>query len=85
VGFSSGKKHNLSFLYWDSICHPKALGGLGICSIEFLNNSLLAQLGWKMTILLFGLKLFVVNIFKMGFPFWMFLLILYHPGFGKAC
>jgi hypothetical protein len=28
---------------------PKALGGLGIRSMESLNNSLLARLGWKMT------------------------------------
>jgi hypothetical protein len=37
-------------LSWESICKPKALGGLGIRSMEFLNNSLLARLGWKMTI-----------------------------------
>jgi hypothetical protein len=41
-------KHNLSLLSWENICKPKALGGLGICSIEFLNNSLLARLGWKL-------------------------------------
>jgi hypothetical protein len=48
-GFPQDKKHNLSFLSWKSICQPKALGGLGIRSMEFLNNSLLARLGWKMT------------------------------------
>jgi exonuclease III len=48
-GFPQEKKHNLSFLSWDSICQPKALGGLGICSMEFINNSLLARLGWKIT------------------------------------
>jgi hypothetical protein len=47
-GFPQEKKHNLSFLSWDNICQPKVLGGLGICSMEFLNNSLLARLGWKL-------------------------------------
>ncbi|XP_059451121.1 uncharacterized protein LOC132181912 [Corylus avellana] len=57
-GFPQDKKHNLSFLSWENICKPKVLGGLGIRSMEFLNNSLLARLGWKMTINqpLFGLK-----------------------------
>ena len=47
-GFPQDKKHNLSFLSWEKICQPKALGGLGICSMEFINSSLLARLGWKM-------------------------------------
>ena len=48
-GFPQEKKHNLSFLSWDSICKPKSLGRLGISFMEFLNNSLLARLGWKLT------------------------------------
>jgi hypothetical protein len=48
-GFLKEKKHNLSFLSWDNICQPKALGCLGFSSMEFLNQSLLAWLGWKMT------------------------------------
>jgi len=42
----------MSFLSWDGICKPKSLGGggLGIRSMEFLDHSLLARLGWKMTI-----------------------------------
>jgi exonuclease III len=48
-GFPQEKKHNLSLLSWDSICKPKSLGGLGINSMEFINNSLLARLGWKLT------------------------------------
>jgi hypothetical protein len=48
-GFPQEKKHNLSFLSWDSICKPKSLGGLGISSMDFINNSLLARLGWKLT------------------------------------
>ena len=47
-GFPHDKNHNLSFLSWEKICQPKALGGLGICSMEFINKSLLARLGWKM-------------------------------------
>jgi hypothetical protein len=46
-GFSQDKKHNLSFLAWDNICKPKALGGLGIRNMETMNLSLLAKLGWK--------------------------------------
>jgi hypothetical protein len=48
-GFPQDKNHNLSFLSWDNICSPKALGGLGLHSMEFQNSSLLAGLGWKMT------------------------------------
>jgi hypothetical protein len=48
-GFPQEKKHNLHFLSWDIICKPKSLGGLGISSMEFINNSLLARLGWKLT------------------------------------
>jgi hypothetical protein len=47
-GFPQDKKHNLSLLSWESICQPKALGGLGICSMEYIHNSLLARLGWKL-------------------------------------
>lgn len=47
-GFPQDKKHNLSLLSRGNICQPKALGGLGIRSMEFLNSSLLARLGWKM-------------------------------------
>jgi hypothetical protein len=49
-GFSQDKKHSLVFLSWDTICQPKALGGLGIRPLKFLNHSLLARLGWKLTI-----------------------------------
>jgi hypothetical protein len=48
-GFPQEKKHNLSFLSWHSICQPKALGGLGIRSMELLNKALLSRLGWKLT------------------------------------
>jgi hypothetical protein len=49
-GFSQDKKHFLVFLSWDTICQPKAFGGLGIRPLKFLNHSLLARLGWKLTI-----------------------------------
>jgi hypothetical protein len=49
VGFPQDKKHNLSFLARKSICQPKSQGGLGMCSMEFRNHSLLARLGWKLT------------------------------------
>jgi hypothetical protein len=48
-GFSQNKRHHLSFLSWDSFFKSKALGGLGLRSMEFLNNLLLARLGWKLT------------------------------------
>jgi hypothetical protein len=46
-GFPQDKNHNLSFSAWDNICKPKALGGFGIHTMEALNLSLLAKLGWK--------------------------------------
>jgi hypothetical protein len=47
-GYPQEKKHCLSLLSWSNICKPKSLGGLGIRSMEAMNNSLLARLGWKM-------------------------------------
>jgi hypothetical protein len=49
-GFPQDKKHSLAFLSWDTICQPKALGGLRIRPLKFLNHSLLARLGWKLII-----------------------------------
>jgi hypothetical protein len=49
VGSPQDKNHILSFLSWDNICSPKALGGLGPRSMEFHNSFLLARIGWKMT------------------------------------
>jgi hypothetical protein len=48
-GYPQDKKHCLSLLSWKNICMPTALGGLGIRSMESLNNSLLVRLGWKLT------------------------------------
>jgi hypothetical protein len=47
-GYPQDKSHCLSLLSWENICKPKSLGGLGIRSMEALNDSLLARLGWKM-------------------------------------
>jgi hypothetical protein len=49
-GFSPNKNHNLTLLAWDNICKPKSLGGLGIRSLDTMNLSLLAKLGWNLTI-----------------------------------
>jgi hypothetical protein len=49
-GFPSEKKHNLTLLGWDKICSPKAVGGLGLRSMECQNISLVAKLGWKILI-----------------------------------
>ena len=46
--FPQDKKHCLSLLSWDNICRPKSLGGLGIRSMAFLNNTVLARMGLKM-------------------------------------
>jgi hypothetical protein len=48
-GYPQEKNHSLSLLAWDNICKPKSLGGLGIRTMEAINNSLLARIGWKMT------------------------------------
>lgn len=47
-GFQQENKHNLMFLAGDNICKPKALGGVGIKSMEFMNKAFLARLGWKL-------------------------------------
>jgi hypothetical protein len=44
-GFSLNKTRNLSLKSWDSICLPKALGGLGFRRIKDVNLSLMAKLG----------------------------------------
>jgi hypothetical protein len=48
-GYPQDKNHCLSLLSWDNICKPKSLDGSGIRTIEVINNSLLARIGWKMT------------------------------------
>ena len=49
-GFPPNKSHNLTLLAWDNICKPKYLGGLGIRSLDTMNLSLLAKLGWNLSI-----------------------------------
>jgi hypothetical protein len=47
VGFSL-KTRNLALKSWNSICTPKALGGLGIMSMKNVNLALITKLGWKL-------------------------------------
>jgi hypothetical protein len=47
-GFSSSKSRNLSLKSWNSLCIPKALGGLGLRKMKDVNLALLAKLGWKL-------------------------------------
>jgi hypothetical protein len=46
-GFPSKKSRNLSLKSWDSLCIPKALGGLGIRKMREVNLALISKLGWK--------------------------------------
>jgi hypothetical protein len=47
-GFPSSKTRNLSLKSWNSLCIPKALGGLGLRKMKDVNLALLAKLGWKL-------------------------------------
>jgi hypothetical protein len=38
----------LSIKSWNSICSPKALGGLGIRKMKDVNIALISKLGWKL-------------------------------------
>jgi hypothetical protein len=47
-GFPPKKTRNLSLKAWDSICTPKALGGLGIRKMREVNLALISKLGWQL-------------------------------------
>jgi hypothetical protein len=47
-GFPPEKLRNLSLKSWNSICSPKALGGLGLRKMEEVNLALISKLGWKL-------------------------------------
>ena len=47
-GFPSKKTRNLSLKAWDSICTPKAFGGLGIKNMREANLALISKLGWQL-------------------------------------
>jgi hypothetical protein len=47
-GFPPNKSHNLSLKSWDSLCLPKAVGGLGFRKMKDVNLALLSKLGWKL-------------------------------------
>lgn len=49
MGFPQHKNQNLTLLAWDNICNLKSLGGLRIRSMDTMNQSLLAKLGWILT------------------------------------
>lgn len=47
-GFNSSQAFHLTLKAWHSICLPKAMGGLGIRSLSYVNIALLARQGWAM-------------------------------------
>ena len=47
-GFLAKKARNLSLKAWDSLCIPKALGGLGLRKAREVNLALISKLGWKL-------------------------------------
>jgi hypothetical protein len=47
-GFPPKKTRNLSLKAWDSICTPKAMGGLGIRKMREVNLALISKLGWQL-------------------------------------
>jgi hypothetical protein len=44
-GFPSSKTRNFSLKSWNSLCNPKALGGLGLRKMKDVNLALIAKLG----------------------------------------
>jgi hypothetical protein len=47
-GLPPSKTKNLSLKSWDSICLPRAVGGLGLRKMKNVNLVLIAKLGWKL-------------------------------------
>jgi hypothetical protein len=47
-GFPPTKTRNLSLKSWDSLCLPKAIGGLGFRKMKYVNLALISKLGWKL-------------------------------------
>jgi hypothetical protein len=47
-GFPAKKARNLSLKAWDSLCIPKASGGLGLRKMREVNLALISKLGWKL-------------------------------------
>jgi hypothetical protein len=45
-GVKGGKK--VSWVKWEVICKDKSKGGLGVCSINFVNLSLLSKWRWRL-------------------------------------
>jgi hypothetical protein len=47
-GFPPSKTRNLTLKSWDSLCLPKASGGLGFRNMKEVNLALIFKLGWKL-------------------------------------
>jgi hypothetical protein len=47
-GFLASKTRKLSLKSWNSICTPKAFGGLGIKRMKDVNLAFISKLGWKL-------------------------------------
>ncbi|KAL5557445.1 hypothetical protein UlMin_039681 [Ulmus minor] len=47
-GYSSNSRKLLCLKAWDSICKPKACGGLGLRKMGDFNRALLAEWGWNL-------------------------------------
>jgi hypothetical protein len=47
-GFPPSKTRNLTLKSWDSLCLPKASGGLGFRKMKEVNLALISKLSWKL-------------------------------------
>jgi hypothetical protein len=47
-GFPLSKAKNRSLKSWDSLCVPKAAGGLVLRKMKDVNLALISKLGWKL-------------------------------------
>lgn len=45
-GFDPSKSRNLSLKSWQSICSPKAVGGLGLRPLFMTNQAMVSKLAW---------------------------------------
>ena len=45
---STEKKRRMHMVKWNTIALPKELGGLGLCSMKYRNQAMLAKLCWRL-------------------------------------